>query len=101
MKQIIYILLFLFSPLVVACDDTYKKYFSWAALKQDPPKPTNEISKQESLSRETRGEAYYIATYCKTGEILYLDKIWNKKPFSKIKYNYINGEYTSVTVIKD
>lgn len=83
-----------------ACEDTYTKYFSWAALKQDPPKPTNEISKEEALSRESKGESYYIGTFCKTGEILYLEKRWDKKPFFKMKYNYDNGKYVGIETIK-
>ncbi len=98
---VISLLFLLASPLVEACEETYVKYFSWAVLKEDPPKPTNEISKEEALSRENNGEAYYIGTYCKIGEILFLEKRWNKKQFSKIKYNYENGKYVGVVLIKD
>lgn len=103
MKQkvkLVFVLCVLIAPTVEACEETYLKYFSWAALKQDPPKPTNEIAKEEAQTRESKGQAYYIGTYCKSGKILYLEKRWNKKQFSKMKYKYENGKYTGIEIVK-
>jgi len=99
MGKTIFLLTLLFAPIVEACEEPHLKYFSWAALKLDPPKPTNEITKVETQSRESKGEAYYIATYCKSGEVFFLEKRWNKRTFSKMKYNYVNGKYSGVEVV--
>jgi len=68
------------------------RYFSWAALKVNPAKPTDEITAEEAQAREASGKAYYIATYDDVGRILSLQKRFQGATFFRYTYAYPNGE---------
>jgi hypothetical protein len=68
------------------------RYFSWAALKVNPAKPTDEITPDAARAREASGQAYYIATYDDAGRIILLEKRLRGATFFRYTYAYPNGE---------
>ena len=68
------------------------RYFSWAQLKTNPAKPTDEITLEEAQAREAAGEAYYIATFDTLGRLRSLEKRLGGKTFFRYGYAYPDGE---------
>jgi hypothetical protein len=72
------------------CGNISTKYFSWAALKVYPPRPTNSESEGWGEEQEANGASHYIAEYCNDGRIVSLTKRLNRATFFRYDYFY-NG----------
>ena len=70
------------------CGDRSTKYFSWAALKVYPPRPSNPQSEAWAKAQEAIGASHYIAEYCKDGRLVSLTKRLNKAIFFRYDYSY-------------
>jgi len=70
------------------CGDLSTKYFSWAALKVYPPRPSNPQSEAWAKAQEANGASHYIAEYCKDGRLVSLTKRLNKAIFFRYDYSY-------------
>lgn len=78
------------------CSALSTKYFSWAALKTYPPKPTDPQSESWATEQETKGGSYYVAEYCQDGRILSLTKRLGKATFFRYDYSYNGSKLVEV-----
>lgn len=72
--------------------------FLWAGLYTVPPSFSNSISKEEASQLEQEGEAYYIAEFDKGGNLITLEKRYERKRFFRNKYFYTNGKVSRIEV---
>ena len=80
-------------------EKTTTRYYSWAELKQFPPRPARLQTREWAEEQERGGKSHYIADFSEDGRILTLTKRLDRKVFFRYEYLYEGGKLNAVRLI--